>query len=314
MLPAWAALALATAGGMASAAQSAVNAELGERVGSAALAGVVNNVGGLLVVCAGLFVMPSMRAGLAALSSARLPWWAYLGGLGGACIVLAAAYVVPVLGVAAFTIAQVAGNSVGGLGADRMGLGPLGRLALTAPRVTGAVLGVLAVALAQVGRPIGELALGAALFAMAGGVAVALQAALNGRVAAVGGAAVGTMVNFVVSTPVIIAVAAVLGSFARFSSISWPTDWYLYVGGLFGVSIVVVLQIGVRVVGVLRTGLAIVAGQLGGALVLDLVLPGGPGMSLPVLAGALLTLLAVVISGRDGRSARTAAAAGTLGP
>jgi transporter family-2 protein len=315
VLPAWMALALATAGGVASAAQSAANAELGERAGNAALGAVVNNVGGTVVLLAGLLVMPSMRAGLAALRGARLPWWVYLGGLGGAGIILVGAYVVPVLGVAVFTIAQVTGNSIGGLGVDRVGLSPVGRLALSGPRVVGALLGVLAVALAQVGRPIGELAIGAVLLATAGGIGVALQAALLGRVAAAAGTSVGTVVNFAVSTPAVIAVAVAVGAFARFGSIPWPTDWYLYVGGLLGVGIVAILQFGVRSVGVLRTGLAIVAGQLGGALLLDAVLPGGAGMSLPVLAGALLTLVAVVVSGRPGRPASGAgrATSGTLG-
>lgn len=314
-LPAWLALALAVLAGVASAAQSAANAELGERVGSAALAGVVNNVGGMAVLLAGLLVMPSMRAGLAALRGARLPWWVYLGGLGGAVIVLVGAYVVPVLGVAVFTIAQVTGNNVGGLAVDRAGLSPVGRLALNVPRVGGALLGVLAVALAQVGRPVGDIAVGAVLLSIGGGVAVALQAALNGRVAAAAGAGAGTVINFAVSTPAVVAVAAAVGAFRGLSSVAWPTDWYLYVGGLLGIGIVVVLQFGVRSVGVLRTGLAVVAGQLGGALLLDTLLPGGAGMGLPVLAGASLTLVAVLVSGRVGRTAleSESATSGTLG-
>ncbi|HEX5595157.1 MAG TPA: DMT family transporter [Micromonosporaceae bacterium] len=313
VLPGAVALVLAAVAGVASAAQSMVNAGLGERVGSAAMGAVVNNLGGSAIILVGLLVMPSMRAGLAALRTARLPWWVYLGALGGAGFVLVAAYVVPVLGVAAFTIAQVTGNNVGGLGVDRAGLGPLGRLALTGPRVAGALLGVAAVALAQLGRSIGELALGMVLLAVVGGVAVALQAALNGRVSAAVGAGAGVAINFAIGTPVLLAVAAAVGAFAKLGSTGWPSEWYLYIGGLFGVCIVAVLLVSVPSVGVLRTGLAMVAGQLGGALLLDTLLPGGPGASLPVLAGALLTLLAVVVSGRSGRSEAAPAADGRLG-
>jgi len=302
-LPAWAALILTGLGGVAAAAQSAVNAELGDRVGNPAIGAVVNNLGGTLLVLVGLAVLPSMRTGLGQLRRSGLPWWAYLGGLGGAAIVIVATYVVPGLGVAVFTIAQVAGNSVGGLTVDRAGLSPVGRLALTGPRIAGAVLGIGAVALAQVGRPVGDLALGLVLLAVAGGVAVALQAALNGRVSAAGSMAAGTAVNFAVSTPVVIVAALALGALDVLSGAQWPTDWYLYVGGLLGVGIVVTMLIGVRSVGVFRTGLAVVAGQLGGALLLDVVRPAGPGVSLPVLAGTLLTLLAVVVSGRAIRPA-----------
>jgi transporter family-2 protein len=301
--PGWAALGVAALGGVASAAQGVVNSELGARVGNPAMGAVVNNLGGMLLLLVGLLALPSMRAGLTALRPARLPWWAYLGGLGGAAIVLIGSYVVPVLGVAAFTIAQVTGNSFGGLGVDRVGLAPAGRLAITGPRVAATLLGVAAVALAQAGRPVGDLAVGLVLVSVAGGVAVAVQAALNGRVAAAVGTAAGTAVNFAVATPVVFLAAAALGAFGRFTSIGWPTEWYLYLGGVFGVGIVIALQIGVRAVGVLRTGLALVGGQLGGALLLDVARPDGPGANLAVLGGALLTLIAVLVSGRPPRAA-----------
>ncbi|MFI5487224.1 DMT family transporter [Micromonospora echinaurantiaca] len=299
-LPPWVALALVTLAGVASAAQGAANGELGSRVGHATLAAVVNNLGGTLLVVLGLAVLPSMRTGLAALRRQRLPWWSYLGGLGGAAIVVLGAYLVPALGVAVFTIAQVAGGSLGGLAVDRAGLAPVGRLALTGPRIAGGLIGVAAVALAQLGQPVGELAVGLVLLAVAGGVAVALQTALNGRISAASSAAAGVAVNFAVATPAVLLVAALAGALAGPDS-GWPTAWYLYTGGLLGVAIVAGLVVGVRAAGVLRTGLALVAGQLGGALLLDTLLPGGPGARPAVLAGAALTLLAVVVAGRAPR-------------
>ncbi|WBB71530.1 DMT family transporter [Micromonospora sp. WMMD1128] len=294
-LPLPAALTVVVLGGMASAAQGVINAELGERTGDPVLGAVVNNVGGCLIVLVGLAVLPAMRTGLAGLRRARLPWWSYLGGVGGAVIVLTAPAVVPVLGVAVYTIAQVAGGSLGGLGVDRVGLAAVGRLPFTTPRVAGAALGIGAVALAQLGRPVGDLAVGMVLLSVVGGLAVSLQSALNGRVAAGIGPAAGLAVNFVVSSSVIGAVAVLTGAFGDHAA--WPTQWWLYVGGVFGVGIVLALLVGVRAAGVLRTGLALVAGQLSGALLLDAALPGGPGVRLPVLAGAVLTLLAVLVAG-----------------
>ncbi|MEH1058135.1 DMT family transporter [Micromonospora sp. CPCC 206171] len=306
--PPTAALALVVLGGVASAAQGAANAELGERVGNPVLGAVVNNAGGTLLILVGLLVLPSMRTGLAVLRRSRLPWWCYLGGLGGAVIIVIGTYVVPVLGVAVFTIAQVAGGSLGGLAVDRAGLAPVGRLALTPSRVVGALLGTAAVGLAQLGQPLGELAVGLVLLAVLGGLAVAVQSALNGRVAAAGTAAASTAVNFAVSTPAVLAVAALAGAFTV-ARPDWPPAWYLYTGGLLGVGIVASLLVGVRALGVLRTGLALVAGQLGGGLLLDLLLPGGPGLRWPVLAGAVLTLVASVVAGQQRRpAARTASA------
>lgn len=275
-LPPWLALTIAGFGGVASASQSAVNAELGARMGSAAIGAVVNNVGGSLLVALGLLLIPSMRAGLRTLRTARLPWWTYLGGIGGAFFVTAATYTVPVLGVAVLTIAQVAGNSLGGLAVDRVGLAPAGRIAITGPRLVGALLGVGAVVVAQLGRPVGQLAVGLVALAVAGGLAVAIQSALNGRVSAASTTAMGTVANFVVSTPLVLIAAGLLGAYGAAAGGGWPGQWYLYLGGLFGVCIVVALLVGVRSVGVLRTGLGVVAGQLVGALLIDVVVPGVP--------------------------------------
>jgi transporter family-2 protein len=300
-LRSWAALSVAAVGGLASASQSAANAELGERVGNASFGAVVNVTTGSALVLAGLFALPSMRTGLGKLRRAHLPWWAYLGGLGGGAFVTVATYVVPVVGVAVFTIAQVTGGSLGGLAVDRAGLAPAGRLALTRPRVAGALLGIAAVGLAQAGRPIGDLAVGALLLGVFAGAAVAVQSALNGRVSAASTTAAGTAVNFATAAPAVLIAATLLGAFSTGWSSRLPSEWYLYTGGPLGVVIVVALLVGVRAVGVLRTGLAVVAGQLAGALLLDVLIPGAPPTSPALLAGALLTVAAVAVAGRGTR-------------
>ncbi|MDG4766430.1 DMT family transporter [Solwaraspora sp. WMMD406] len=298
VVPPWLALIVAALGGVASASQSAVNAELGARMGNAVVGAAVNNIGGSSLIVCGLLLVPSMRAGLRTLRRARLPWWTYLGGIGGGFLVIAATYAVPVLGVAVFTIAQVAGTSVGGLAVDRTGLAPAGRLALSGPRLTGALLGIGAVAVAQIGRPVGQLAVGLVALAVAGGLAVAIQSALNGRVSAASTTAAGTVVNFAVATPMVLGVAVVLGASGAVARGGWPGDWFLYLGGLFGVMVMVALLVGVRSVGVLRTGLGVVGGQLIGALLIDVLRPDGPGVGVGLLAGAGLIVAAVLVSGR----------------
>ena len=78
-----------------------------------------------------------------------------------------------------------------------------------------------------------------------------------------------------------------------------PTNPLLYVGGLCGAFVVVVGAAAVQTLGVLRLGLAVVAGQTLGALLIDLVAPApGEQVTLATVAGVLLTLAAVWVSGR----------------
>lgn len=297
-LPPWAALALAAVGGVASSVQSATNGELGHLLGTPPLAAVINNGVGWLGLLVAWCLMPSMRTGVRALRGSGLPWWGYLGGIGGMFFVVSGTYSVPVVGVAAFTISQVTGNSLGGLAVDRIGLSPTGRMRLTGPRVAGALLGVAAVALSQLGRPLGNLAVGFLLLGLAAGAAVAGQSALNGRVSVAGSSSAATLMNYIIATPPLVLVAALAGSFTWDWPSAWPTRWYLYLGGFFGLSIVTILVVSVRVVGVLRTGLLVVVGQLVGAILLDALIPGGAGPGWPLVAGAALTMLAGWVAGR----------------
>jgi transporter family-2 protein len=300
-LPAPVALGLAGVGGVAAAAQAAANGELGQRAGGAPLAALVNTGSGLVILLLALAVVPSMRAGVAALRRTRLPWWTYAGGLLGGSFILIAAYAVPVVGVSLFTIAQVAGGSFGGLGVDRAGLAPLGRLPLTGGRLAAAALAVAAVTLAQVGSPPGRLALGLVVLSVAAGAAIAVQSALNGRVSVASGTGVAALLNFSTAIVLVGVAAGVASSWPR----DWPGEWYLYVGGVLGVALVLTLVVSVRAVGVLRSGLALVAGQLAGALLLD-ALAGVRRVDWALVAGAALTVVAVAISGRGAR--RTGAA------
>jgi transporter family-2 protein len=61
----------------------------------------------------------------------------------------------------------------------------------------------------------------------------------------------------------------------------------------------------VQALGVLRLGLAMVAGQMAGALAVDLVAPArGEAVTVTTVLGVVLTMVAVVVSGRGGARAR----------
>jgi transporter family-2 protein len=281
-----------------SAGQSRINAELGSRIASSLVAALISFGSGLVIVVAIVLARPAGRRSLARWREYGLHWWQYLGGVGGAAFVFVAALTVPVLGVGLMSVAQVTGQIVGALVADRLALSPSGRQPLTAPRLGGAALGVLAVVVSAAGRPDGHLDLGALTLAMLAGFGISLQSAVNGRLnQAAGDPLVATTVNFTVGTTALAVGVGVMALTVGVHPTALPGEWWLYLGGAAGVVFVTINVVTVPVLGVLRLGLAAVAGQLAGALLLDAVVPGGPGVSLPLALGAVLTVVAFGVAG-----------------
>ena len=296
------ALALAGAAGVAGALQARVNGQLRVALDDALLAAVVSFLGGLLLVGLAVLARPSSRAALARVR--LVPLWQRAAGLGGALLIGVSAAAAPVVGVALLTLGLVAGQTVGGLLVDRVGLGPGGSHPLATARVAGAALCLAAVALAAPGGAGDADPLLLALVLLAG-LVIAAGAALNGRTrATTGDAGVTTLLNFAVGLAALLVGLALHTAVVGLPSPDWPGpgSWWLYTGGVLGVVFVSISAVVVRVLGVLRLGLAIVAGQVLGALALDLLLPLGPvRVGTGTVLGAAMTLVAVAVSGSGGR-------------
>jgi len=305
------------AGGLL-AGQARINGMLGERLGSPLVAALVSFSVGLVVVATLVAALRRTRRAARLAVAAPLPWWTYLGGLGGATMVAVAAAAAPVIGVATFTVGFVAGQAVGGLVVDRSPLGPGDPRPLSGRRVIGAALAVAAVVVVRLGHDPGgapdATALWLLLASAATGVLASVQQALNGRVQrATGEPLLATLVNFTVGTTALATVTAVtLGLGGRLSG-SPPPEPLLYTGGLLGIFVIATAAWTVHRLGVLRLGLVTVAGQLAGAVLIDLASPARAGaVDLATLTGVLLTLVGVALSGPTWLS-RLGRPAGTMG-
>lgn len=298
-----AALTVAGLSGALVAVQTRVNGALAEELGDALLAAVVSFATGLIAVAIVVAARPAARSALSDVR--RVPWWTCLGGLGGATLVAVAAFAAPRIGVALLSVGIVAGQTTGGLLVDRVGLGPGGDHQLTVPRVVGAVLSLVAVGVSVVGRGAGDANPVLLVLAVLAGLLISVQQALNGRVRRItGNAAVATLVNFVVGLAALLLAFGVAGLFRDFAVDSWPGSWWLYTGGVLGATFVAVAAVVVRTLGVLRLGLAVIAGQLLGAVALDVVTPAADhGVAAGTLIGVALTFVAVGITGRGVRAA-----------
>jgi transporter family-2 protein len=295
----WLALAGGAVSGALLAVQSKVNSDLGQRLGDAPLAAVVSFASGLAVLLVVAAAVRPLRTALHRLRTAGLPAWTFIGGFIGGLFVLLAALVVPSIGVALFSIGMITGQSAGALVADRFGLGPAGRHAFTVPRVIGTVIAVLSVGLAQFGGVRAALPAAAVsallVLVVLAGAGTSVQSALNGVVGRSAGVPLAaTLINFAVGTVTLVLLFAVLVVVRGLHVSGWPGEPWLYVGGVLGIVFVSVNVVAVRVLGVLRTALVIVAGQLIAAVALDVL--SGVALSGWLLAGAALTVAGVVVS------------------
>jgi bacterial/archaeal transporter family-2 protein len=291
-------VALTVLGGTLVAAQSRINGDLAARVHSGIYAAVISFGSGFLLLAVAVAVTRSGRAGLGRVKSllrnGELRWWECAGGTCGAFVVASQGIAVGVLGVSIFIVSLVAGQSVSSLFVDRAGLAPGGKRPVTVLRSVGTVLTVVAVLIA-VSRHMGTPAtLALAVLPLLAGASSAWQTAMNGRVRqASGGVLATTFINF--TTGGLALVAAFL--FAGLPFAPLPPQWWLYLGGVLGITFISIAAAIVRVIGVLLLSLAMIAGQIVGALAIDAFVPGGAGTPTAwTLAGAMLTLVAVAIA------------------
>ncbi len=309
--PARLALALVAAFGTGTlvALQSRINGELGQRLGDGFLAAFISFGSGLVILALTSLVWRPGRRGIArvvvALRERSIPWWLVLGGVGGALFVLGQGLTVGLLGVALFTIAVVCGQTVSSLLLDHRGLALMPSTPATPRRIIGAALAVVAVLVAVSDRLRPDAPYLAVIIPLAAGVLVGWQQSVNGQVRQVSGSAfTATFGNFLVGTAVLGVALLVHAAVAGWNP-EFPTEWWLYVGGLAGCVFIAAQAVIVRMTGVLLMSLALLGGQLAASVVFDLLAPvSGAGLHLVTAIGSALVLIAVVVAALPGRAVR----------
>jgi transporter family-2 protein len=304
-LPLIAGLPMAVAAGLFIPLQGRINGALGAALDDGIAAAVVSFSTGLVVMAVISVVLPKGRAGvvriLPALRERQFPPYYVLAGCIGALFVFAQSFTVGILGVALFTVAAVTGQTLSGLLVDRIGIGPAGKRPITGIRVVGSVLTVAAVAWAvspkfSAGESGPQLFVPLLLPVLAGFL-MSFQQAMNGTATVHYGSPIAaTAVNFVAGGTLLwvawLAKLAVAGP-----GNPLPAQWWYYLGGPLGCIFIGVGALLVRSLGVLVTGLGMIAGQLLGSLGLDLMLPvPGTVVALPTVLGTLLTLGAIILA------------------
>jgi transporter family-2 protein len=311
---------MAVAAGLAIPVQGRINGALAVRLDDGIAAAVVSFTTGLVLMTVVSVLFPRGRRGLAqilpALRERRFPPFYVMAGGIGAFFVFAQSFTVGLLGVALFTVATVTGQTLSGLLVDRLGIGPAGKKSITGIRVLGTVLTIAAVAWAVSPRFGGSGTGGSGSGSSAGvggaepaqlllpvllpviaGFLMSFQQAMNGMATVHYGTPIAaTLVNFIAGGAVLW-VAWLIKLAVAGAGNGLPPEWWYYFGGPMGCAFIGLGALLVRSLGVLVTGLGMIAGQLLGSLGLDLIFPApGTVVALPTVLGTVLTLGAIVLA------------------
>jgi len=296
---------LAALSGVMIAIQTRANGELSHLLHNGTQAALYSFSSGLLAL---LLVTPfnaGIKQGVSNLKHAVVShqiskWKLFAGSLGG-CFVAMQSTIVPLLGVAIFSVASIAGQTAMSLIVDRIGLTGGGKKLISVRRLLAAFLTVLAVLVSVWDRiDANNLSLFAVALAGIAGAIVGVQRALNGQINEHSHQSFTTsLLNFITGTALLL-ILVIIGVVFGFNHLSaFPAGpWWIYTGGVIGVIYIAFTSTIVQHLGVLTFTLFSVGGQLVGSLIIDLVSPtDGVSVSVYLVTGIAMTYAGVIAGG-----------------
>jgi transporter family-2 protein len=296
---------LAAISGLMIALQARANGELSHRLDNGLQAALVSFGSGLIIIAIVAIFNPSIKQGVRTLSKAvkerNLPSWTLFAGMLGGSFVAVQTQIVPLIGVAIYSVASIAGQSAISLVVDRIGLTGGGKKHITPRRVTAAFVTVFAVFISVADRLDGrDLSIAAVILGVVAGAIVGIQRALNGQINEHSQQSFTTsLLNFAMGTTfltVLLLIAIVLGETELSPLPAGP--WWIYTGGVIGVVYIAFTSTIVQHLGVLTFTLISVGGQLVGSLLIDLLSPTeGVQVSIYLVVGIAMTYLGVIVGG-----------------
>jgi transporter family-2 protein len=285
--------------------QARANGELSYRLDNAPQAALVSFSSGLFFITIYAIFSPKIKEGIKRLRSAvsigEIPKIRLLAGsLGGAFVALQTS-VVPLIGVALYSVASIAGQSAVSLLVDRIGLTGGGVKLISPRRISAAFITVLAVLVSVIDKlEADNFQLFALLLALIAGALVGVQRALNGQINEHSQNSYTTsLLNFITGTSFLTLFIITLIVLGRAELQPLPGGpWWIYTGGVIGVIYIAATSLIVQHLGVLTFTLFSVGGQLIASLLLDIYSPTqGVSVSWYLVSGIAMTYIGVLVGG-----------------
>lgn len=284
--------------GALTAFQARVNGGLGEAMGDGIGAALYSFTTGWLAVAIFFIFSRPARAGLAnafrMLRTGELPIWMVLGGAFGGFLVMTQGLAAGALGVSLFAVAVVAGQGISGILIDSRGWFGIQKRRLNLSRLIGAATVIVGVTLVAESPDSGTLLLLALPFVA--GLGLGFQQAANGKVRIRTGSAVAaTFINFAMGSLFLLIAKLVTLPTVGLAE-QYPTQWWLYLGGVAGAVYIAIQIVTVARIGVLGLGVLLGTGQLVGSLLIDLLYPiGDQALSWLHVVGVFITLAGALL-------------------
>ena len=303
---------LAAISGVMIALQARANGELSHLIGNGVQAALVSFGSGLLIIAVVAIFSPSIKAGARNLKGAvdrnELPKWTLFAGALGGSFVAVQTHIVPLIGVAIYSVASIAGQTAASLVVDRIGLTGGGKKHITPRRIAAALFTVFAVFISVFDRLDGrDLSLFAVLMGCVAGAIVGVQRALNGQINEHSNQSFTTsFLNFFMGTTFLFIFLLILIAVGLTEFVPLPSGpWWIYTGGVLGVIYIAFTSTIVQHLGVLTFTLFSVGGQLVGSLLIDLYSPtDGVNVSAYLVTGIVMTYFGVLVGGVNNSQSR----------
>jgi len=296
---------LAGISGLMIAVQARANGELAYRMGNPIEAALVSFGSGLIIISFISAFNPAIKAGIrnlrGALKRKEIPLWTLFAGMLGGSFVAVQTQIVPIIGVAIYSVASIAGQTAASLVVDRIGLTGGGKKHITVRRVAAAGITVLAVLISVLDRlEANNLSVLAVLLGCFAGAIVGVQRALNGQInESTQQSFTTSLLNFIMGTTILVIFLGIGMMINRTEIVSLPAGpWWMYTGGTIGIIYIAFTSTIVQHLGVLTFTLISVGGQLVGSLLIDFYSPTeGVNVSVYLVTGIVMTYVGVIVGG-----------------
>jgi transporter family-2 protein len=303
---------LAALSGLMIAVQARANGELAHLTGNGIEAALVSFGSGLIIISVIALFNPAIKDGVrnlrAAVSQKDIPRWTLFAGTLGGSFVAVQTHIVPLIGVAIYSVASIAGQTAASLLVDRVGLTGGGKKHITPRRIGAAFFTVFAVLISVLDRiDAKNLSLIAVALGCLAGAIVGVQRALNGQINEYSHQSFTTsLLNFIMGTSFLLVFLLISLAFGKNELVPLPAGpWWIYTGGVIGVIYIAFTSTIVQHLGVLTFTLYSVGGQLVGSLLIDLYSPTKDvQVSAYLVTGIAMTYIGVIVGGVNNSQSR----------